>query len=193
MTVTEPNAAPASTQSDETAQGGTSAPEEQQSGHQAQPGTDGVGEPSSPSGSEGQNAGLIEAGAGTEGAAPDGATQGLREARDRYRGERDSAREQLATAQARIEAMQRAEIARIAGEHLAQGSDIFTMTDNDVSAYLTADGDVDTDRVAEDAQTLIGERPGLSKRRPMIDPFQGLGGSTPMPKRVPTLSDLLKS
>ena len=140
------NAATASTQSDETAQGGTSTPEEQQSG------------------SEGQNAGLIEA-------------------RDRYRGERDSAREQLATAQARIEAMQRAEIARIAGEHLAQGSDIFTMTDNDVSAYLTADGDVDTDRVAEDAQTLIGERPGLKKARRYMDPAQGLGGKVPMPKQ----------
>ncbi|MEV4635249.1 hypothetical protein AB0J79_18650 [Rhodococcus coprophilus] len=105
-------------------------------------------------------------------------SQGLREARDRYRTERDAAREEVAEARARIEQMQRAEIERLAGEHLAVGADLF-MNGNDLTSYLTEDGFVDSDRVREDSQLLTDERPGLRKNPPAFDPSQGTGGSKP--------------
>lgn len=115
----------------------------------------------------------------------------LVEARDRYRSERDTARQELTAAAARIERMQRAEVERIAAEHLAMPGDLFTLTGNAVADYLTEDGDVDTEKVAADVTAFLAERPGLRKSTPAFDLSQGLGGKTP--KGTPTFADLFKS
>lgn len=109
-----------------------------------------------------------------------GSTEKTANREARYRVERNSAREALATANARIERMQQAEVERIAGEHLAQGSDLLGISGNELSAYLDQEtGEIDVDRIRADARVLIEERPGLSKHTGAFDPSQGLGGSTP--------------
>mgnify|MGYP000959778157 CR=1 FL=1 len=120
--------------------------------------------------------------AGDEGHQEQTGFAGMREARDRYRTERDTAREELATAHARIEALQRAEVERLAAEHLAVPGDLW-LSENAVADYLTESGDVDHDRVAEDAKLLLTERPRLGKNAPAYDPSQGLGGDKPLPKQ----------
>lgn len=109
-----------------------------------------------------------------------GAQRPNREAR--YRTERNTAREELAAANARIAQMQRAEVERIASEHLAQGADLLTMSGNELAAYLDDEtGAVDAERIREDARLLLEERPGLGKHAPAFDPTQGTGGP-PKPK-----------
>ena len=123
--------------------------------------------------------------------APNGAQKGNREAR--YRTERNTAREELATAAARIEQMQRAEVERLATEAgLSHGSDVFTLSGNGPADYLTESGDVDPARVAADVAAVLEERPGLRKNAPAFDPSQGHGGR-PQAKREPTLADLLST
>lgn len=114
--------------------------------------------------------------------------KGNREAR--YRTERNSAREELATATARIERMNRREVERLAGEHLSVGADLF-VNGNSTESYLTESGEIDADRVREDAQLLLTERPGLRRQSPAFDPTQGHGGNAP-DKGKPTFADLLK-
>ena len=111
----------------------------------------------------------------------------------RYRVERNQAREELATANARIERMQRAEVERLASDALSHPADLFSLSGNELADYLTDDGDVDAEKVTTDVAAILAERPGLqrSKFPPGFDPSQGLGG-TPQPKRQPTLADLLK-
>ena len=116
--------------------------------------------------------------------------KGNREAR--YRVERNEAREALTAAQGRIERMQRAEVERLASDAgLSLGSDVFTLSGNSVSDYLTEDGEVDTDKVAADVAAVLAERPGLRKTASPFDPSQGHGGKTP--KREPaSWADLLR-
>jgi hypothetical protein len=114
----------------------------------------------------------------------------LVEANRRYVGERDAAREALSAAEARIEAMNRREINRLAGEHLSVGEDLF-ISGNEVSDYLTESGDVDADKVAADVAAVLAERPGLRKATPGYDPSQGLGGLGPR-RPEPTMADLFK-
>jgi hypothetical protein len=124
---------------------------------------------------------------------PQGHTdRGVREARDRYRGERDSARDELAAAQARIAALQLAEVHRLAGE-LAQPSDLTELGGVALADLLDDDGNVDHDVVAEAVAALIESRPGLAKnpRQPAVDVTQGLG--SPVGKGQPTWSDLIRS
>ena len=142
------------------------------------PGAESHAEPL-PSVSEGESAGIV----------PDEPQKGNREAR--YRVERNQAREALEAAEARIEAMNRREITRLASEHLSVGEDLF-VNGNDVSAYLTDEGEIDAELVAEDAQLLLSERPGLRRNSPVFDPSQGTGGA-PWAKRGPSSwADLLK-
>lgn len=117
------------------------------------------------------------------------AQKGKREAR--YRVERNEARAERDALAQRVERMQRAEVERIASEHLAAPAD-FWLSDNDVSAYLTDDGEVDPERVSEDARLLISERPRLGKHSPAFDPMQGQGGQPPA-KAQPSWGALLKS
>jgi hypothetical protein len=117
--------------------------------------------------------------------------KGLTEARDRYRLERDSAREEAATANARVEQMQRAEVEWLASEHLPMPADLFRFSGNELADYLTESGDVDADKVAADIAAVLEERPGLRKNAPAFDPSQGHGGH--LGKKSPTFADLLKS
>lgn len=118
--------------------------------------------------------------------------QGLVQARDRYRGERDSAREELAAAQTRIDAMHRCEVERLAAEHLAVPAD-FWLSENSVADYLTEAGEVDADRVAEDVRLLISERPRLGKHSGAFDPSQGLGINAPVKAGPRSLGEILRS
>ncbi|WP_234551598.1 hypothetical protein [Rhodococcus qingshengii] len=114
------------------------------------------------------------------GATASGGSQGLREARDRYRTERDTSREELTIAQARIERMQRAEVERLAADAgLSHASDVFTLSGNGPADYLDDDGNVDPAKVAADVASVLGERPGLRKNAPAFDPSQGTGGNKP--------------
>lgn len=153
MTMTEsgtavPETGPASTEADETPEGGT---------------------PSTPEAENG--------------------AQGLVEARDRYRGERDAARVERDALASRVQALQRSEVERLVSEHLAVPAD-FWISENAVSDYLTESGEVDVDRVTADAKLLLTERPRLGKHAGAFDPSQGLGGNTPPPKG-PTWGALL--
>ncbi|WP_111508368.1 hypothetical protein [Mycobacterium kyogaense] len=122
---------------------------------------------------------------------PESGNQGLVEARDRYRTERDSAREELTAAAARIERMQRAEIERLVADELAVPGD-FWLSENTVADYLTDDGEVDTAQVSADAKLLLTERPRLGKHTGAFDPTQGLGGRAPKPPQ-PTWGAVFKS
>ncbi|WP_141682016.1 hypothetical protein [Mycobacterium malmoense] len=119
-------------------------------------------------------------------------TQGLREARDRYRGERDAARDELAAARSRVEALQLRELVRLAGEHLAQPADLLALGGVALADLLDDDGNVDPDAVAEAAAALIESRPGLARNPRVLatDPTQGTGGSDG--KGKPNWADLFK-
>lgn len=118
----------------------------------------------------------VSAGSGTPGT-PE-AHRGSQQPREmRYRLERNEARDALQAANDRIERMHRREVERIAGEHLAQGSDLLDISGNDVGAYLDENGDIDIDRIREDVELLLQERPGLSRHWGAFDPSQGTGGS----------------
>ncbi len=126
-------------------------------------------------------------------AEPEKGSQGLVEARDRYRGERDSAREERDALAGRVEALNRREIERLAAGALAHPSDLFTLSGNEPADYLTDGGDVDADKVAADVAAVLAERPGLGKNSPAFDPSQGTGGR-PKPKPpTPTWSALLSA
>lgn len=77
---------------------------------------------------------------------------------------RDAAdyRTRLRAAEDRVAAMQRREIERLAGEKLAQGSDVFLAAQ--LPDLLDADtGDVDPAKVDERAGAVVRDRPGLAK------------------------------
>lgn len=114
--------------------------------------------------------------------------QGLVEARDRYRSERDAAREQVAR-------FQLAEVERLAAESLAMPGDLFSLSGNTLADYLGEDGNVDPDKVAADVAAIVAERPGLLKPQPIrgYDPSQGRGGREPQAAPVePKFADLFK-
>jgi hypothetical protein len=108
----------------------------------------------------------------------------------RYRVERNTAREELATVTARIDALNRSEIARLAGNHLSVGEDLF-INGNETADYLTESGEVDAEKVAADAAVLRAERPGLGKIPRGYDPSQGTGGNGPV-KQTPGWGSLLQ-
>jgi hypothetical protein len=108
-----------------------------------------------------------------------------------YRVQRNEARQELATANARIERMQRAEVERLASEHLSMPGDLFSLSGNELADYLTDEGDVDAEKVAADAAAVLAERPGLRRNAPAFDPSQGYGGRTQV-KAQPSWGALLK-
>ncbi|ALI28379.1 hypothetical protein XA26_45790 [Mycolicibacterium fortuitum] len=114
----------------------------------------------------------------SEAAAPTTEAETSRARETRYRVERNTAREQLAAAEARITRYQRAEIERLARGSLSHADDLFTLSGNDVADYLTEAGDVDPDKVTADIEVILAERPGLQKPTPApaaVDRSQGLG------------------
>jgi hypothetical protein len=104
--------------------------------------------------------------------------KGNREAR--YRVERNEARTALAEAQGRIADLQTRELHRLAGEHLAQAEDI-TLSGKSLADFLTPEGWVDHEAVAEAAADVIESRPGLAKypKDRAVDPTQGMGNDRP--------------
>ncbi|MCD5421383.1 hypothetical protein LRS71_17765 [Rhodococcus pyridinivorans] len=136
-------------------------------------------------------ASILDSEGNAAGGSTDSGTDGLREARDRYRTERDASRQELTAAQARIERMQRAEVERVAGEYLAMPGDLFSLSGNELADYLDDDGNVDPEKVTTDVAAVLTERPGLRKNAPAFDPTQGTGGGKPKPGE-PSLAAMIK-
>jgi hypothetical protein len=109
----------------------------------------------------------------------------------KYRVRAREAETALAEAQARLAVLQRAEIERLASAGLSHPSDIWTLSGNSVSDYITDAGTVDADKVSSDLAAILQERPGLRPRQRAIDPSQGSGNVTPG-RRAPSWEALLK-
>lgn len=94
--------------------------------------------------------------------------------------ERDTLAERLAT-------LQRQEVARLAGDVLAQGDDLFALG-VDLGQVLDDDGNVDPARVTEAARTIAADRPGLG--RPPLDLGQGVrtAATAPGPRWVDVIN-----
>lgn len=91
-----------------------------------------------------------------------GATRSQRRhQRDRDRA--DAAEARAAELAGRVEAFQRKEIERIAGEVLEQAADLFEVGKVDLADVLTEDGEVDEGAVAAALDILTTARPGLLK------------------------------
>ncbi|MGB5794534.1 MAG: hypothetical protein WBH51_01935 [Mycolicibacter algericus] len=119
---------------------------------------------------------------------PEETPRGNREAR--YRVERNEARAQRDSLAETLAQLQTKELHRLAGEHLADPADI-DLAGNELSHYLTPEGWVDHDAVADAAAAVVSSRPGLSKNSPAYDPSQGHGNRAP--KDSLSWGDLLKS
>ncbi len=79
----------------------------------------------------------------------------------------------------RLAGYQRREVERIAGEALARPGDVW-LDGADVGAVLDDEGQVDANKVAEVAASVLDGRPGLAKvvvRRPRPDHAQGAPAS----------------
>jgi hypothetical protein len=112
----------------------------------------------------------------------------------RYRLERNTAREALSTTQGKLAALQTREVLRLAGEHLADPADLLGLG-GDVSLVdlLDDDGVVDPEAIAEVAAGIVATRPGLAKNPPpprAVDTTQGMGG--PAGKAKPEWVDLFR-
>ncbi|MGB3258429.1 MAG: hypothetical protein WBA72_10635 [Ornithinimicrobium sp.] len=66
----------------------------------------------------------------------------------------------------RVERMQRAEVERIAGQHLAVGADLFTIGSATLAEMLDEAGNVAPDQVKTAAAKVAQARPGLAPRWP---------------------------
>lgn len=137
-----------------------------------------------------QETGPAVPGDGPAGAeAPQDEPKGNREAK--YRVQRNEAREALTAAQARIADLQNREVERLAGEHLAQPGDLLGLGDNGLADFLTPEGWVDHDAVADAAAALIKSRPGLAKNLKVlaVDRSQGHGNDS---GKSPAWADMFK-
>lgn len=74
---------------------------------------------------------------------------------------------------ARIEAFQRRDVARLAGESLAQPEDLFDVGGRDLADLLDDSGEVDPEKVSLASAALLESRPGLAKTKEQ--PWPGLG------------------
>ncbi len=113
---------------------------------------------------------------------------------ERYRKERAALKAENDELRARLEKRDRLEVERVAAEHLADPADLW-LSGNDVSAYLTDDGDVDADKISEAVKALIAERPHWGKAKiPAAPPASTvtardkIEGGTP----TPTWSEVLR-
>lgn len=110
----------------------------------------------------------------------DKSAQGLVEARDRYREQRDGARGERDALAARLADLQTRELHRLAGEFLAAPEDI-ELSGRSLDEYLTPEGWVDRDAVKAAAESVVASRPGLAKHSRPVDRSQGLGSATAQP------------
>lgn len=119
----------------------------------------------------------------------DKSAQGLVEARDRYREQRDGARGERDALAARLADLQTRELHRLAGEFLAAPEDI-ELSGKSLTDFTTPEGWVDRDAVKAAANAVIASRPGLAKHSRPVDRSQGLG--TPVESPAPTWASVLK-
>jgi hypothetical protein len=108
----------------------------------------------------------------------------------RYRVERNEARQERDALSARLTALQTQELHRLAGDHLAAAEDI-ELSGKTLADYLTPEGWIDHDAVADAAAEVIESRPGLARNPKVraVDRSQGSGGSG---KSAPEWGDLFK-
>lgn len=104
--------------------------------------------------------------------------------------------EQTAT---QLGAMRRAEVERLAAEHLRDASDLW-QAQPDPAAFLNDDGAVDPDKVAEAAQALTANKPHYAADKriappPSDRPVEGLrAGASPEQKVTqPTWSNVIRA
>jgi hypothetical protein len=109
------------------------------------------------------------------------AHKGNREAR--YRVERNEARDALATATARIEAMQTREVEQLASASLSNPADLLALGGVTLADLLDDNGDVDPAKVQAVANDVLASRPGLRPAAAATDKSQGIGAS---PERSPS-------
>lgn len=76
---------------------------------------------------------------------------------------------------ARVGAMQRREVERLAGDRLSQAGDLFTIGGADLADLLTEEGDVDSTAVTAAVGALLEARPGLALVPPPTWPDMGQG------------------
>lgn len=121
--------------------------------------------------------------------APEGTGERKPPREQRYRQERNQARDERNALAARLEQLQTAELHRLAGEHLAAPEDI-SLSGKPLSEFLTPEGWVDHQAVETAAKSVIGSRPGLSKHQTATDRSQGHGH---LPRQTPSWDAVLKS
>ena len=76
---------------------------------------------------------------------------------------------------ARVEALQRREVSRLAAAQLAQGEDVFH-AGAELAAFLDEEGEVDPAKVEAAAASVVSTRPGLAAPRSSFD-----GGARKLP------------
>lgn len=110
----------------------------------------------------------------------------------RYRLERNEAREERDAARAKIESLQTRQLHNLAGELLAQPEDI-GLAGKELSEFLDEDGWLDPEAVTAAAEAVIEGRPGLAKNPvvSVVDYTQGTGGK--VDKTKPEWADLFRN
>lgn len=88
----------------------------------------------------------------------------------------------------RVEQLQRAEVARIAGAVLEVGEDLFTFG-TQLADVLDPEGNIDSAAVQAAAEKVTASRPGLAKPRRRID--LGQGGSRVKPAGKQSWSEVI--
>lgn len=107
----------------------------------------------------------------TDGVAADQALENsdtVKEAK-KYRQRAQAAEAERDTLRARLETMQRNEIERLAAEHLKDGTDLWR-DGAQLADLLDDDGNIDTDKIADVAQTLVTAHPHWRKLAPAAPP-----------------------
>lgn len=109
-----------------------------------------------------------------------------------------AAEEALEQTSTRLTAMQRYEVERLAGADLIDPADVWT-ANPDVGGFLTDDGTVDTQRVADAAQAITTAKPHLAVEKktpppPSNRPIESLkrGASAHDPSPQPTWADAIR-
>lgn len=108
----------------------------------------------------------------------------------RYRMELRAAEAERDSLASRVADLQTRELHRLAGEHLAAPEDI-AMSGKSLADFLTPEGWVDHEAVAEAAAAVIESRPGLAKNQRAVDLSQGTGNGRPG-KGQPSLADVFR-
>jgi len=108
----------------------------------------------------------------------------------RYRTQLREAESQLQVLTERLNAFQRADVLRRAGEHLDAPEDIFTVGGHALEDFLDEAGEVDPNKVEEASKAIVESRPGLASRVGAYDRYQAYGGKV---NRELNWADLFKA